>query len=264
MYSPTFYFATKFSHGIWNSFIVAFKLSPLFKLSPSDRCIEVFTTRSKNTYTKLSVRLVDPLTTPNAYWSILKKFLKTKTFLWYLLFFMKINPSQTSKKKLNYLVIFFVNQCSQLSNNSVLLADLPQLTSKHFDLITFSINRIAKNISHLDLNKAHDLDMLIVHNKIMWNFNSLSSFKLKLYLYIRKETNRVWKTLGQYLYSLFVAKFLNVSYIKNSLPFLLRTIWSLQINHNLDLWPHALTSYMLLPTKFINRLMKGLNLERFS
>ena len=47
-------------------------------------------------------RLADPLTSPNTYWCILNN----KKNLAYLLFFMKTNSSQTSKKKLNYLTIF--------------------------------------------------------------------------------------------------------------------------------------------------------------
>ena len=46
--------------------------------------------------------------------------------------------------------------------------------------------------------------------------------------------------------------------------FLLRTIWLLQINQDLDLVTLVLTNYLLLPTKFTNRLMKGLKLEGFS
>ena len=57
-------------------------------------------------YTKLSSRLADPLTSPKTYWSILKTFLNKKKFLAYLLFFMKTNLSESSKKKLNYLTIF--------------------------------------------------------------------------------------------------------------------------------------------------------------
>ena len=46
------------------------------------------------------------------------------------------------------------------SNNSVLPADLPQLTNKYLDLINFSSSDIAKIITHLDPIKAHDNDML--------------------------------------------------------------------------------------------------------
>ena len=57
-------------------------------------------------YTKLSSRIADPVTSPKTYWSILKTFLNNKDILAYLLFFMKANSLQTSKKKVNYLAIF--------------------------------------------------------------------------------------------------------------------------------------------------------------
>ena len=75
---------------------------------------------------------------------------------------MKTNLSQNSKKKLNYLTIFFVNQCSLLINNSVLPANLPQLTSKCLDSVHFSSNDMAKIISRLDPNKAHGHDILSI------------------------------------------------------------------------------------------------------
>ena len=109
-------------------------------------------------YTKLSSRLADPLTSPKTYWSILKI---TKKFLAYLLFFMKTNSSQTTRKKLDYLTIFLFNQ-TLLSNNSVLPTDLLQLTSKCLDSIHFSSCNVAKIISHLDPNKVHGHDMLSI------------------------------------------------------------------------------------------------------
>ena len=41
---------------------------------------------------------------------------------------------------------------------------------------------------------------------------------------VHKKGNRAKKTIGQFLYSLFAAKFLSVSFITKCLPFLLRTI----------------------------------------
>ena len=53
-------------------------------------------------------------------------------------------------------------------------------------------------------------------------------------------------------------------FITKCLPFLLRTIWSLQINQDLGLGTLVLTNYLLLPTKYVNRLMRSLKLEGFS
>ena len=66
------------------------------------------------------------------------------------------------KEKAELFNHFFVNQCSFLSNNSVLPVDLPQLTSKCLDSIHFLSSDIAKTISHLDPNKAHGHDMLSI------------------------------------------------------------------------------------------------------
>ena len=74
---------------------------------------------------------------------------------------MKISSSQTSKKTelFNHIL---VNQCSCLSNNSVLPTDLPQLTNKCLDSMHFSSSNIAKIISHSDPNKAHGHHMLSI------------------------------------------------------------------------------------------------------
>ena len=143
---------------------------------------------------------------------------------------MKTNLSQTSKKKLNYLTIFFVNQCSLLSNNSVLPTNLPQLTSKCLDSIHFSSSDIVKIISRLDPNKAHGHDMLSIRMiKLCGNsickplsiiFKDCLSegkfpyeWKKANVVPVHKRGNKqVWKTTGQSLYSLFAAKFLRVSF----------------------------------------------------
>ena len=56
----------------------------------------------------------------------------------------------------------FVNQCSFLSNNSILPTDLPQLANKCLDSINFSSSDIAKIISHLDPNKTHGHDIFSI------------------------------------------------------------------------------------------------------
>ena len=58
---------------------------------------------------------------------------------------------------------------------------------------------------------------------MMVNF-LINGKKLTLYPYIRKEMNRVWKIRVQSLYSIFVAKCFNVSFITKCLPFLLKKI----------------------------------------
>ena len=104
----------------------------------------------------MSSRLAVPLTSLETYWSILKTFLNSKKIPCILPLL------QTSKKKLNYLIIFFCKPMLPLSNNNVLPTDLPQLTSKCLDSIHFSSSNIAKIISRLDPNKAQAHDMLSI------------------------------------------------------------------------------------------------------
>ena len=180
-------------------------------------------------YTKLSSRLVDPLTGPKTYWSILKTFLSIKNIPCIPPVFHENIFITVIKEKAGLFNHFFVNQCSLFSNNSVL--------SKCLISIYFSSSDIAKIISNLNPNKAHCLDMLSIQMiKLCGNsiFKPLSIIfndcvneckfphewkKLTLYLYIRKETNSVWKTIGQSLYSLFLVKFLNVSFITKCFTF---------------------------------------------
>ena len=193
-------------------------------------------------YTKLSRRLADPLTSPKTYWSILKTFLNNKKIPCIPPLFHENKFITDFKEKVELFNHFFVNQCSLLSNNSVLPTNLPQLTSKCLDSIHFSSSDIAKIISRLDPHKAHGHDMSsirmiklfgnsickplsIIFKDCQVRVNSLmNGKKLTLYPYIRKETNRVWKSIGQSLYSLFAAKTLSVSFITKCLPSLLRTI----------------------------------------
>ena len=113
-------------------------------------------------YTKLSSRLADPVTSPKTYWSILKTFLNNKKIPCKPPLFHENKFITDFKEKAELFNHFFVNQCSLLSNNSVLPTNLPQLTSKCLDSIHFSSSDIVKIISRLDPNKAHGHDMLSI------------------------------------------------------------------------------------------------------
>ena len=125
--------------------------------------LHIFIEESKEKYyTKLSSRLADPLTSPKTYWSILKTFLNNKKIPCIPPLFHENKFVTDFKEKAELFNHFFVNQCSLLSNNSVLPTDLPQLINKCLDSIHFSSSDIAKIISHLDPNKAHGHDMLSI------------------------------------------------------------------------------------------------------
>ena len=80
-------------------------------------------------YTKLSSRLADPLTSLKTYWSILKTFLNNKKIPCIPPLFHENKFITGFKEKVELFNHFFVNQCSLLSNNSVLPINLPQLTT---------------------------------------------------------------------------------------------------------------------------------------
>ena len=192
-------------------------------------------------YTKLSSRLADPLTSPKTYWSILKTFLNNKKIPCIPPLFHENKFITDFKEKAELFNQLFVNLNSLLSNNSVFSTDLPQLTIKCLDLIHFSSSDITKIISHLDPNKAHGHDMLSIRMiklcgssicklSIIFNdFLNKGKFphewkKANVVSAHKKGNKQSLKTIGQSLYSLFVATFLSVSFITKCLPFLLRTI----------------------------------------
>ena len=82
-------------------------------------------------YTKLSRRLADPLTSPKTYWFILKRFLNNKIIPCIPPLFHENKFITDFKEKAELLNHFFVNQCSLLSNNSVLPTNLPQNRQNH-------------------------------------------------------------------------------------------------------------------------------------
>ena len=108
----------------------------------------------------MSSRLADLLTSPKTYWSILKTFLNSKKIPCIPPLFHENKFITDFKEKAELFNHCLVNQCSLLSNNSVLPTNLRQLTSKCLDSIYFSSSDMAKIISHLDPNKAHGHDML--------------------------------------------------------------------------------------------------------
>ena len=106
--------------------------------------------------------LVDPLTSPKTYWSILKTFLNNKKISCIPPLFHENKFITNFKEKAELFNHFFLNHCSLLSNNSVVPTNLPQLTSKCLGSTHFSSSDIAKIIRRLDANKAHGHDMLSI------------------------------------------------------------------------------------------------------
>ena len=225
----------------------------------------------------MSSRLAEPLTSPETYWSILKTFVNNKKIPSILPLFHENKFVTGFKEKAELFNHFFVNQCSLLSNNSVLPTDLPQLTNKCLDSIHFSSSDIAKIITHFDPNKAHGHDMLsiriiklcgnsickplsIIFNDCLNEDKFPHEWKKTNVVPLHKKGNK--QSLKNYrpLSLLPICR----KFITKCLPFLLRTIWSLQINQDLGLEILVLTTITChYPRIYINRLIRGLRWEGF-
>ena len=70
---------------------------------------------------------------------------------------------------------FLVNQCTLLDNNGDFLDNITKLKNKSLDSIISSTSDIAKTIIHLNLYKAHFLNMISIR---MIKFCAKSIFKL--------------------------------------------------------------------------------------
>ena len=144
--------------------------------------------------------------------------------------------------------------------------------------MNFSSSDIVKILSQLKQNKAHGHDMVSMRMiKLcgksickpifnVWVFEGKFPHewkKLTLQPYIRKETNSL-KNYRRISLLPICSKIFECLIYNEMFTFLLRPIWSLQINQDLDLGTLVLTNYLLLPRKFINRFIRGLKLEGFS
>ena len=233
-------------------------------------------------YTKLSSRLADPLTSPKTYWSILKTLLNNKKILCIPPLFHENKFITDFKEKAELFNHIFVNQCSLLSNNSALPTNLPQLTSKCLDSIRFSSSDIVKIISRLDPNKAHGHDMLSIR-MIKLCGNSICKPLSIIFKDCLSEGKfpHEWKKANV----VSVHKKGNKQSLENYRPISLLPICSkifeclisnemfTFFTENNLISPNqsgfrsgdsCVNQLLLLPTKFINRLMRGLKLEGFS
>ena len=146
------------------------------------------------------------------------------------------------------------------------------------DSIHFSSSGIAKIISHLDPNKVHVHDILSIRmiklcrnsicKPLSRNFNDylnkckfFHEWKKANIVLLQKKGNK--QSLNNYR-PISLLPICSKIFYNEMFTFLLRTVLSLQINQDLGLETVALTNYLLLPTKYINRFLRGLKLEGFS
>ena len=105
-------------------------------------------------------KLMDPTTSSETYWSILKTLLNNKKVISPL--FHQGKYVTDFKKKAELFNSFFAKQCSIIQNSSKLPLTLNKKTENSISSITFNRNDIATIIRSLDPNKAHGYDMISI------------------------------------------------------------------------------------------------------
>ena len=103
---------------------------------------------------------MDPTTSSETYWSILKTLLNNKKVISPL--FHQGKYVTDFKKKAELFNSFFAKQCSIIQNSSKLPLTLNKKTNNSISSITFNRNDIATIIRSLDPNKAHGYDMISI------------------------------------------------------------------------------------------------------
>ena len=111
-------------------------------------------------YSRISKRMINPLTSTKTYWSILKSFLNNKKIPCIPPLFHQNRYITKCKDKAELFNNFFANQCSLINNSSVLPSLLFKRTENVISSIDFGFDDIAKIIHNLDPNKAHVHDMI--------------------------------------------------------------------------------------------------------
>ena len=112
-------------------------------------------------YSRLSKKLVDPMTNTKSYWSTLKMFLNNKKIP-YIPPLRHQNKYVTDFKEKTEIFNFFAEQYSLINNSTKLPSTFLKRTDEFISSISFSSNDIAKIVRNLDLNKAHSHDMISI------------------------------------------------------------------------------------------------------
>ena len=113
-------------------------------------------------YTRISTKLMDPITSPKAYWSILKTILNNKKIPCIPPIYHRNNYITDFKEKAQIFNNFFAKQCTLVENTSKLPTDSLKRTKNLLSTISFTKDDIAKIIKNLNPNKAHGFDMISI------------------------------------------------------------------------------------------------------
>ena len=126
-------------------------------------------------YSRISTKLMDPTISPKAYWSILKTFLNGKKIPCIPQIYH--NYITDFKEKAQIFNYFFAKQCTLVENSSKLPTNSFKRTN-NLSTISFTKDDIAKIIKNLNLNKAHDFDMISIRMKKICSESILKPLEL--------------------------------------------------------------------------------------
>ena len=112
----------------------------------------------QNYVNKIAPRLGDPNTSSKCYWSLLKTPLNGKKIPCISPQFHVDKFIVEFQEKIEIFNYFFADQCSPISNGSVLPSELPLRTDSSLSSCHFTRDDILRIINNLDPNKAHGHD----------------------------------------------------------------------------------------------------------
>ena len=137
--------------------------SYLEKFSSLQKNLSSLIETSKQEYfSKIAKKLSDPNTSSKTYWSILKSLLTGEKVPYIPPIFHDNKFITDFREKAELFNSFFGNQCSLITNTSVLPTNCESLTDKSLSNISFTDNDIGKIIKCFDPNKAQGHDMMSI------------------------------------------------------------------------------------------------------
>ena len=113
-------------------------------------------------YSKLSMKLSNPETSSEAYWSILKSFVNDLKIPIIPPLHHNDNFITDFRQKAQFLNSFFAEQCSILQNSSKLPTNLVPQTDQSLTSINYSPNDLLKIIQNLNSNQANGPDKISI------------------------------------------------------------------------------------------------------
>ena len=142
-------------------------------------------------YSRLSKKLVDPMTSTKSYWSTLKMFLNNKKIPCIPPLKHQNKYVTDFKEKAEIFNSFFAEQCSLMNNCSKLPSTFFKWTDRFISSISFSSNDITRIIRDLDSNKAHGHDMISIRMLKICG-ESISKTRVKLAEFGQPEPAETW------------------------------------------------------------------------